>query len=326
MQSKYIYAGTRAKTLEHELLNEVQREVLLGAKSIEEFFAGLQDTFLAPYIAREESDRDLSLLLEETVTDAKILLEKIAPEPELLTVLWIKYDFYNLKAAIKGGIAGLTPEEIKAHCFTTGLYAPDKLIQAYQDGRLGTLDERLRRAADEALGYSRIADIDLILNLHYLTTAREMATRSKNPFVRSYITLLIDLFNLKAALRTQAFQDTPVPDMFIEGGTFHKRELEDTEAVLGQFRRIGGPTIWKDAIEKYRANNTFSLIEKVSEDYLAYWLKQQSYEIFSPAPLFAYFSAKKNNVQQIRAIHVSKVAGLPEHDIRAALRNLYSTL
>ncbi|MEX0672910.1 MAG: V-type ATPase subunit [Candidatus Paceibacterota bacterium] len=324
MQSKYIYAGTRAKTLEQELLTDTQREVLLGAKTMDEFFAGLQDTFLAPYLARESGD--LSTALEEAVTDAKQLLEQIAPEPELLNVLWLKYDFYNLKAAIKGTIAGLSYDEIKENCYKTGIYDADRLLQAYQSDRIGVLDSRLGRANTEAQTYNRIADIDLILNLHYLISIREVAFKTGNLFVRSYIILLIDLFNLKAALRTKAFQKTPIRDMFINGGTFHKHELEDAETVLDQFHRIGGPAIWKDAIEEYRKNGSFTQIEKISENYIAAWLRDQSYEIFSAAPLFAYFTARKNNVQQIRAIHVSKAANLPEHDTRATLRNLYSSL
>ncbi|MEX0930345.1 MAG: V-type ATPase subunit [Candidatus Paceibacterota bacterium] len=327
MQSPYIYAGTRAKTLEHELLTDVQREVLLGARSMDEFFAGLQDTFIAPYLVREGT-RDLSRALEDAVYDAKHLLDQIAPEPELLNILWIKYDFYNLKAIIKGGLADLSDEEIKGHCFRTSIYDADRLLKAYQSDRLDVVDPRLARGAKEARGYKRIADIDLVLNLHYLTSARDMAREAGNLFVTNYITLLIDLFNLKAALRTKAFSHEQVKDMFVDGGTFHRRELEGetTDDILNQFQRVGGPGVWSAGIDEYRETGSFSLIEKTSEDYVSSWLKGQSYEIFSPAPLFAYFTAKKNNVQQIRAIHVSKAAGIPEHDIRATLRNLYSSL
>jgi len=318
----YVYAGTRARALENNLLSEAQREYLVGAKSVPELYQNLSDTFLAPYLS-EHDESELSLILEKSVADTRHTLHAIAPEPELLSILWLKYDFYNLKAIIKGTIAGLSDEVISTHCFDIGVHDTQKLIAAYRNSQLGSLDERLEAARVEAENYDQIADIDLVLNLHYLTSIRDIAARHKNAFIRAYTVNLIDLFNLTAALRRHTFTDINVRDTFVEGGSFHRRELETVDDTLSQFHRLGGESHWKEAIDEYRHSGSFALIEKASEDYMNSWLKQQSHTIFSPAPLFAYFNAKKNNVQMIRAIYVGKVAGLEEYEIRYNLRNLY---
>jgi len=318
----YVYAGTRARALEQELLTESQRELLVGAKSVPEMYQNLTDTFLAPYLS-EHDESELSLILEKSIADAREILDAIAPEPALLEILWLRYDFYNLKAIIKSAVAGLPDETITQHCFTIGRYGADRLIAAYHAHQLAIIDTRLEAARAEADNYQQIADIDLVLNLHYLTTIRDIAHKLNNAFATGYVTRLIDLFNLKAALRTHGFTDGNVRDVFVSGGTFHRRELESVDDILAQFPRIGGGPHWKEALDEYRATGSFALIEKASEDYMNWWLKDQSYHIFTLAPLFAYFNAKKNNVQVIRAIYVGKVAGLEEHEIRYNLRNLY---
>ena len=318
----YIYAGTKAKTLETYLLTDTQVELLLGSRSLGELFRNLQDTFLAPYTT--EYDRDqFSRMLEHVIEDTKRELVDMAPQPALLDVLWIRYDFYNLRALMKGDIAGLSDEDITPLCFTIGLYSPAQLVAAYRHDRLAMLDERLNSAYKEAQQYKNIGDIDLVMNLHYLTTIRDMAATYANEFVTQYVTRVIDLFNLISSLRISAFEQTPVRDTFIDGGTFHRRELESTDSTLEQFPRLGGPDLWKEALDEYRSSGSFSLIEKAREDYFAGWLKERSYEIFSPAALFAYFTAVKNNVQTVRAIHVGKDVGLEEHDIRHTLRKTY---
>lgn len=319
--SDYIYAGTRARTLENTLLTETQREMLVGAKSVAEMYRNLHDTFLAPYLA-EHDESELSSILEQSITDTYHDLRTMTPEPELLNILWLKYDFYNLRAIIKGDLRGLDDDMIKGLCFTTSVYPPEALLAAYRDDNLGGLDERLESARREAASYTSIADIDLIMNLHYLTAIRDMAAVLDNDFVRGYVLRLIDLFNLKAGLRLANF-DVNVRDMFVEGGTLYRSSLENVDNIAAELQRYGGPQHWKEALEEYRSSGSFALIEKAADDYMNQWLKEQSYDIFSPAPLFAYFNAKKNNVQMIRAIYVGKEAGLEEHEIRYNLRNLY---
>jgi len=320
----YVYAGTKAKTLETKLLTENQVEMLVGAPTIQEFYKNLEDTFIAPYLAEHNKTKELSEILELSIEQAKKDLMDMIPNPALLTVLWIKYDFYNLKAIIKGDIANTSEKNVLSLCFQIGLYNPKDLYNAYHNQTLGVLDKRLSHASDEALAYKKIADIDLILNRNYLTTARHISQHHKNTFISNYVTRLIDLFNLRAGLRTHGFGATGMSDVFIEGGTFHRRELDNEEHILSQFKRCDTPELWQSALDEYHTTGSFALIDKTAEDSVNNWLKTQSYELFSLAPLFAYFAAIKNNAQMIRAVYVGKITGLTESEIRRTLRILYT--
>lgn len=322
MQSRYIYAGTRAKAREYELLSDAQREMLLGSHSVAELTANLENTYLGPYL----EDGNIEQAIEDSITDTKNLIDHIAPEPDVFSVLWFKYDLYNLKAAIKGTLAEQQEREIRSLCYTTGLYTPEAVIRAYADGTLATLDTRLKAAADEAHEHTSMASVDLVLNLHFLTAARDIAREHNDAFMQRYVTLLIDLFNCVSALRLHVNSIDRVVDPFVEGGTFSARDLEERDDALSRLTQTGGQPRWKEALEDFHSTGSFARIEKVADDYIAEWISTESNEIFSAAPLVSYFTAKKNNAQFIRTVYVAKQTGLAEQDLRKTIRMPYSSL
>lgn len=319
MNSTYIYAGTLAKTLQRKLLSENQLELILSAKTVDEMKRGLEDTYLAPYMSRFEK-QGLSGILEDTIKDTKKELQETEPEKGLLDVLWLKYDFYNLRTCIKSKIANLNQEETLAKCFESGLFSPRNILTAYNEHTLSTLHPRLAEAEKEAEKYKEIGDIDLAINKQYLLAASEY----KHPFVKEYVTILIDLFNLKSQLRLKTSHEKHPKDIFIQKGSFVKKDTEDKTKILKLLSRFGGDAIWKKAIEKFTDHGDYSLLDRASEEYLSLWLKTKSFELFSPAPLFEYFNAKKNNAQLINSIYAGKKVGIPENDLRTWLRKLHT--
>jgi len=117
---------------------------------------------------------------------------------------------------------------------------------------------------------------------------------------------------------------TGIKNIFITGGTIYKKDLEDKKNILEQYKKLGGEKVWDEAIKEFEKTGDFSLLERTADEYTLSYLKEKSADIMSPAPLFAYFSAKKNNAQTIRAVMVAKQAGLPERDLRIILRRLYA--
>lgn len=323
METKYIHASSRAKALEAKLLSETQTERLLSSKETSESFKVLQDTFLAPYLVKHEHS-DINTALNQSVFDAKKTLASISPEPELLSILWIKYDFYNLKAIVKGKKAGFEKEKIKEKCVEVGKYDKEILFRSYEEKKLNLLNRYFNEAVKKAEEAKEVFEIDLAMNYYYFKAIKDIAQKFNNKFVNDYVSLLIDFFNLEASLRSLSLKDKGMNGMFVYGGRFRKKDLENKNQILENYKKIGGEKLWSDPIKNFKETGDFSLLEKVAEEYTVSFLKENSASIMSPAPLFTYFAAKKNNAQTIRAIMVAKEAGLPEHDIRVILRRLYS--
>ena len=147
--STYIYSGTRAKALERQLLSETQMELLTSAKSPEEAQKVLYDTYLAPFLSRQNGDT-VKASIDASMNDAKYTLAMIAPDPMILDVLWIKYDFHNLKTIIKGKRIGLSDEAILNQCYNTGVYSKEILLKSFLDQKLAVRNTHLERARVES--------------------------------------------------------------------------------------------------------------------------------------------------------------------------------
>ena len=323
MNTEYIYAGTRAKAMEQNLLTENQLERLITAKSVKEAFSVLQDTFLAPYLSKHE-ETNITAALDKSILEAKKILSNIAPRPELLEILWIKYDFHNLKTIIKGKKADLSNEDILKKCFRAGVFTPEEMLKAFEEEHLDGLGHGFKQAAKKALESDKVFVIDVTMNEYYFKAITELTKISKDNFVKAFVTLQIDLFNTKAALRAQSIDELDSELIFVEGGTITLKELESTEKILITVLKIGGAKRWTKAIEEFQKTGNFNVLEKTADDYIVEFLKQKSSDTCSSAPLFAYFQAKKSNAQTIGAILVAKRSGMHEKELRTILRRLYA--
>jgi V/A-type H+-transporting ATPase subunit C len=322
MDRRYTHAGTRAKVMEYGLLNETQIERLVSAKDVKEVMNVLQDTFLAPYL-NDDPHRSVTDALDQAVVDAKKTLTLIAPDPQVLHILWLKYDFHNLKTIVKGKRSGESNEAILDDCFRGGVFAPTELLKAFEGDRLQSLSLYFKDAVRRAEDAKHVFEIDVAMNMYYFKAIRDIADRSRDSFLREYVTLLINVFNVKAALRALGIADISQKDVFVRGGSLGQG-LDSKKQILEKLCLIGGERLWIKAIEDYETSGDYTLLEKTSDEYLATYVKEQSLSIFTPASLFSYFTALKQHAQIIGSVLVAKRSGLSEKDLRVILRRVYA--
>ncbi len=323
MDTKYIYNSNKIKAMEDSLLSDSQLERMLSAKSVSQAFASLNDTFLSPYISTEEKTH-LPSALRMAMIDTKKEIAFIAPEPELLKVMWLRYDFHNLKTIIKGLRVGLPDEEIVNRCYNIGSIDPSELFKIVKDENFNILDISIGDAYFKAKKTSQVYEIDIEMHRGYFSAIKRIATAQNNMFLKRFVVLLIDLFNLKTGLRMLNNRNID-GGFFIDGGSLHKDDTETRNSIFEALADIcGGVGLWKDAKQEYEKNRSFAVIEKTSDDYLVSFLKNESRDMFSIATQFAFFIARRNNVQVIKTIMTAKETGMNESELRVVLRRLYS--
>ena len=323
----YFYAGARLKALEQGLLTNAQVESLISAPTITLAHQALQDTFVGPYLPNESSQTlklsDITKALDQVIIDTKTLLQTIAPDPNLLDLFWTKYDFHNLRVIIRGQRLNLTAEETNNLSSPIGTFSFTSLQKAYKEKKLALLDHYLYQASLVSDNFKDASKVGIAVNTFYFEKIKHIASTSAYPFVREFVSLLIDIFNLQTRLRLISLRPKNSLDLFVIGGQFKKEDLETEEDILTNFTKLGDATIWKDAIELYQKTGHHTLIKKTADDYVSQYLKEKSRLAFTPATFLSYFAAKKNNVQTLNIIIAGKHAGLPEKDIRLTLRQLY---
>lgn len=322
MDTRYIYSANRIKAMEASLLSDAQVERLLSARDRTQAFQVLSDTFLSPYVSTEGKTK-LPEALRASLIDTKKELSSIAPAPELLNVLWFRYDFYNLKTIIKAMRAGLAGDEILDRCYDIGSIPARVLLDTVLEERTSSLYTELYDAYKTAIEAEEVYKIDIVMNKGYFKAVKRVAENTKNTFLKRFVTLLIDLFNIKTALRVSVLPDIG-ESMFIAGGSIGEEALDGEDNILNSLSSIGSESMWKDAVEQYRNNGHYALLEKTADDYTLDFLKDESRDMFSIATLFAFFAARRNNAQIVKAAITAKETGMKEAELRIILRKLYS--
>lgn len=321
MAFKYVYSTTRVRTLSYKLLSENQLERLIGAKSLEEAFRVIQDTFLESFVYTKVAD--ISEPMENCLNQAKTLISSIAPKKNVIDFLWNEFDFFNLKILTKGKITNQSIDEIRKKATFPGNFSLDELLKAYEENNLSSLNVYFEKAVKEA-EMSPESNIDLIFDKNYLENQKEKSEELKNKFIKQFVEKVVDIFNFKTSLRVKFLrsQNISIDDIFIEGGKISKTDLENkprSEII----KLMGNTKKWKEAIDNYDKTGNFSEIEKCSEEHLLDFLTEKSMRIFTLATFFAYFYRLKNNLHIIRTIILGKEMGLPELEIRKYLKKLY---
>jgi len=322
MKTDYLYSAARVKALETSLLSDVQLERLLSAKTHREAFRTLHDTFLSSFIGDYEKT-NLSESLRESLVEAKKTLDEISPVRGALDIFWMRYDFHNAKTIIKARAAGLSPEEAVARCFNLGTVSPADMYDAIDSDRAGSISPALGKAIARAREAKEPQNMDAAMNVGYFAAAADIAAAAGDEFRRRLVVLLIDLFNLRSLLRFFASGER-IPEVFAPGGTFSRDAFRGADDVFSGMEKIAPRGFWDAAISHYKETGFFSMIELAADDLVLRFLKEESRDIFCLASLFAYFAARKNNVQVVKAIMVAKKNGLSERDTRKVLRRLYA--
>ncbi len=326
MDKKYIYSTSRVRTLQTQLLSEQQLERMVNAKSAQEAFLVLNDTFLAPFVAGIKRS-ELPRALRKSVSATKKLLDSIAPSPGLLNVLWYKYDFYNLTVIVKGLRVGLNDEQIEERCYFAGSIPPRKILEAIRKENFASLFKCLARAARRMESCREVYDIDRIANEEYFASIRRIAEESRHPFVLEYVKLLIDFYNIRTQLRlhiVSQFSSVDRRSVWVGGGTVDFAACRNVEGCLNALSRFGGQERYRQAIEAVLKDKNFALLEKAADDYLRdYLVSYANTHIFDPSPLFAYFVAHRADVAVIKTVMAAKEGALQIDELRKMLRKLY---
>lgn len=325
--SRYIYAGARLKARENENLNETQADKLISAPDINLAWQALDDTFIGPYLDQESSSKPdghiLKKSLDQSIIDTKKTLITISPDPDLLEILWVKYDFHNLRVILRGHAVGMSLEKMEGLSSSLGTYEFKKLKKIYDDRRLALLDPYLQKAVLATENFTDASTIGLAVNKFYFDKIKFMASQSKYEFIKTFVALLIDTFNLQTALREKTIRKNGQSESsFIIGGRFSPKDLETEDLILNQFPKLGGETLWQEALNHYQETGHHTLIRKTAENYINSFLEAESKLGFTPAKLFYYFNARKRDIQAIQIIINGKMAGLKEGEIRESLRQL----
>ncbi len=321
----YLFLATRVKSLEGRLLNRGRMERMLEAGSHQ---AALEVLLECGYPA--VPDPVLGAIEESLAQQRREVLEDLAafaPDPAVVDLFRLRFDYHNLKVLLKAQALGTDPAPL---LLPGGRVPPDQLRECLRAGELAQLPYLYREAVEQGRqALSATGDpqrMEFVLDRAYFQEMSALAQDSGSGFLQGYVRLSIDAANLRALLRClrmgkgEAF----LREVLVPGGEVEPSRL----LVLSGSGRLaeGYAGFLAHAAQEadgIRQGGAMTRFEKACDDAVTAYLSQAKYIAFGDAPVAAYLAAKENEWTAIRVIMSGRLAGLSKETIRERLREAY---
>ena len=322
----YLFISTRLRCLETRLLTRQRMEQMLETRSNEDAAKVLSECGyegLEP-LTSDALEHALAKAREDTFSE----LSELSPNPQIVDVFRLKYDYHNLKAIIKCTAAGSDPSGL---FMDAGRVSVKTLTDLFTRGELSALPEALAEAAQTAGDVLAATGdpqrCDILLDRAYYQELTHLAEDSRSSFLQEYVHLMIDAANLKSAVRAMRLD----------------KDLEFLNTVLVEGGNVNVSTIAGAAVSGSGLEHVFSgwlesaaelgnqtakggrqtAFEKACDDALNSFLQSARMVPFGEAVLISYMAARENEITAARIILSGRLAGVPAESIRERLREAY---
>ena len=190
----YLAISARIKAMENGLLTRERMEQVLEARTDEEALKLLQESGYPELHATdpESLDAALSASREETLAD----LADSVPDPRYIDIFKLKYDYHNVKAILKAGAMGVSPDHM---LMDMGRVSTAELKKALQSGMVAAAAAEAR----EVLETTRDPQLsDIVLDRWCYKDMDAVAETTGSAFLHGYVKAQIDAANLRSLVRT----------------------------------------------------------------------------------------------------------------------------
>ena len=315
----YLVISARIHAMETRMLSREKMDRMIDARDAAEamkvldecgYTGGSLDEMLAR--AREQVFRDMA---------------RSVPDPRLVEVFQIKYDYHNAKAILKAQAMGQDPTRL---LLEGGRYAPARLLDDWKRESLRDCSPVFRKAMEEAAKVlSDEADpqkADLVLDRASCVEMAELAKALDSKFLQGYVRLTVDVANLRGAVRVHRMgRDAEfLRQALLEGGNVSVQAIAAARAEsLGEVFRGGPLAAAAELGAKLTAGGSLTAFERECDNALTAYLESARRIPFGEETVIGYLYAKEQEFTAIRAIFAGRTAGLDGDTIRSRLRETY---
>lgn len=323
----YVFMSTRIKAMERGLLSRERMERMLEAHTDEEAAKVLTECGYGEMnaITGDELERVLAEQQQKTMAD----LSSGAPDKNIVEIFKLRYDYHNAKVLVKAEALGIDQDRL---LLGGGRYDRETLAADFRREDLHSCSEIFRRGvarAREVLGSTGDPQqADFILDRAYFEELSAMAGATQGSFLKEYAALLIDVANLRSAVRASRLDKGPdfLSQVLVPGGTVGVRALANTRGdELGSLFRVGRLTeaAAEGAAKALPGSGSLTDFERLCDNALMDFLSDGRRVPFGVEPIVGYLYAREAETTAIRTIMSGRMAGLDSGTIRQRLRRTY---
>ena len=333
----YAYAMGRIRAVERKMLGRNHFDRMIETGSAEDAYRILRE---AGYGGAESESlfpaRDYERLLDTENEKLSEFITEISPEPRLLSIFLLRYDYHNLKVLLKTEFSGAVNEPSLSR---SGVMEPEKLAGIIRDKTLYSLPAPMAsgvRDAQSAFLQSasigapdpQVIDIRLDRAMHVHMSGE--AGIVGNRFMENLIKIYIDLANINAFLRTRSMgKDIEfLREALIPGGTVshsvYERFFGDSiDGFISTMQNTDYSPLCGQGLLSYQTAGQLTIFELDADNYVNSYIKKAKLYPGGLEVIAAYYIARQAEFKNIRIVMVGKVNGIAQDVIRERLRECY---
>lgn len=324
----YIFLSTRVKAMERGLLTKERIEQMLDAHTTEEAAKVLVDCGYSEMteITGTELDRILREKQQEIMAD----LGSSAPNKFVVDVFKLRYDYHNAKVLVKSEALGTEQDDL---LMEGGRYDWQRLAEDFRRDEMLAYSDIFRRGinrAREILGSTGDPQqADFILDRAYFEEMTALAKASESDFLKGYVSLCIDVANLRSAVRASRLGKGPdfLSQVLVPGGAVSEQNLcaargEELGTLFHTSRLAEAAE--EGAAKSAPGSGALTDFERMCDDAVMGYLSDGRRVPFGVEPIVGYLFARESEATIIRIIMTGRMAGLDRSIIRQRLRRTYA--
>lgn len=325
----YLYASTRVRALEKNMLNSRDLEKMLDAASTEESYKTANDISLHSRLPLAQYEQAIGDMLKSEYA----LVYSLTERNDIFDIFRYKYDGHNLKVLIKSRVLESDPLPVMS---PLGLLSPEKLREQFKAGKLEGLPETIceaASAANEALAKSHDPQtVDILIDRAVMTSMKTSAEVVDFPFLTLLVASIIDIENIRAAVRLKRMgSDVSVlKRLAVEGGALSLSSLYaafEAEGFAAMRECLFVTDYYNHFAPLFDAlspKTPLTAFERGADNYLIERLRSSRLIAFGLEPVICYLLAKENEAKLIRIVLASRMAGVERAKISERLREPYA--
>ena len=323
----YLFLSTRIRALERNLLSRERMERMLDAPSASDAAKVLTECGYpeVEHVTVDSINEMLAQARQRLFDD----LYLFAPDPNIIDVFKVKYDYHNAKVLLKSEARGVDAERLLVD---TGRVKADFLRERIRSSDLRGMPGRLGTAvaqARETLGTTGDPQLsDFVLDRAYFDDMFDLAAQTGSEFLAGYVRITIDVANLKSLVRTLRMgKDVDfLKGVLFTGGNIDVRRILNAVSSGATLEDLYATSVLREAAEAGNAcinGANLTRFEKLCDDAIMAHVGNARYVAFGEAPLVAYLVARESEFTAVRIIMTGRLADLPADVIRERLREPY---
>jgi len=322
----YLALTAMLRAREAKMLDRDRMDRMLSAGSYADAAKLLTDCGYEDMSAMDAKGVDAVLSAHRVAVYDEIV--NMAPQPELVDVFRLKYDYHNAKVVVKSKGMGTDGTHLYSG---VGRVSGEDIVRAIEEDAYSALPAVLGKAVREAV--SALAktgnpqQAEFILDEAYFAELGAVADRVGSKYLKGYVKLQIDAANLRAVVRTVRMGRGVdfLMQALIPGGNVSPETLAQAAGSGDSLAALFTASTLQDAAAlgaEAMKGGSMTKFELACDNALTAYLASAKLVSFGSEPVAEYLAMVETEITAIRMILSGRLAGIDPSVIRERLRDI----